>query len=340
MTDMSLAALGWTASFSSQVDTPSSLSPARVTEVKRDHLSLLTTQGPTTAITPDETGHYAVGDWVLVDGAKVAHRLERTTEIARRGAGPQAGRQLIAANVDTLAIVSSCNADFNVARLERYLAMASSAGCLPLIVLTKADTCDAPEDFARQAEALSPLVTAITLNAKTEASKLEPWCKNGQTLALVGSSGVGKTTLQNALTGVTDITQDIREDDAKGRHTTTARALRPTLAGGWLIDTPGMRELALSDASEGIDAVFSDITDLIPSCKFNDCAHQSEPGCAVQAAIADGTLDPDRLERWRKLLREDEINSQSIAQAHARSRSLQKMYNEGKKRSKHKRKQS
>lgn len=303
----------------------------------RDQVVGLTTNGPDTFVTPDETGLYAVGDWVLTDGPKVTRRLERTTEIARRAAGPQGGRQLIAANVDTLAIVTSCNDDFNVARLERYLAMSASAGCLPLIVLTKADMTDDPKSYVRRAEALSPLVTAIAINAHDEADLLAPWCKNGQTLALVGSSGVGKTTLQNHLTGVQALTQDIREDDAKGRHTTTSRALRPTLAGGWLIDTPGMRELALSDASDGIDAVFSDVTDLLGQCKFNDCAHQSEPGCAIQAAIAAGDLDPDRLDRWRKLLREDEINTQSIAQARARGKSMQKMYNEGKKRSKHKR---
>lgn len=303
----------------------------------RDQLILLGEDGPATAVTPDETGHYAVGDWVAYEGPKVTQRFERTTEIARRGAGPQAGRQLIAANVDTLAIVTSCNADFNVARLERYLAMASSAGCLPLIVLTKADMAEDPASYIKQAEALSPIVTALALNSKSEADLLMPWCKGGQTLALVGSSGVGKTTLQNALTGQIALTQDIREDDAKGRHTTTSRALRPTLAGGWLIDTPGMRELALSDASDGIDAVFSDVTDLIPQCKFNDCAHDSEPGCAVQAAIAAGDLDPDRLDRWRKLIREDQHNTETIAQARARYKSLQKMYNTGKKRSKHKR---
>lgn len=337
MTEHTLADLGWSAAFASQRDVEDTATPARVTEVMRDHLVLLAESGPTTAITPDETGLYAVGDWVLFDGPKVLRRLDRTTEIARRGAGPQAGRQLIAANVDTLAIVSSCNADFNVARLERYLAMCASAGCLPLVVLTKADLCDDPAAYVRQAEALSPLVTALAINVHQEADVLTPWCKKGQTLALVGSSGVGKTTIQNALTGVTALTQDIREDDAKGRHTTTSRALRPTLAGGWLIDTPGMRELALLDAGQGIDAVFADVTDLIDQCKFTDCAHETEPGCAVQAAIAAGDLDAGRLDRWRKLSREDLYNTETIAQTRARHKSREKMYNAGKKRSKHKR---
>ena len=143
--------------------------------------------------------------------------------------------------------------------------------------------------------------------------------------------------MQNQLTGITALTQDIREDDAKGRHTTTSRALRPTLAGGWLIDTPGIRELQLSDAADGIEAVFSDVTDLIGTCRFSDCAHVSEPGCAVQAAIAAGTLDPERLVRWQKLSREDQFNSESIAQRHARVRSFGKMAKQGKLRMKHKR---
>lgn len=306
--------------------------PARIVEVARDHLVALGPEGQISLVTPDATGLYAVGDWVLHDGGRVTDRLDRTTEIARKAAGPQAGRQLIAANVDTLAIVTSCNADFNAARLERYLALAAQAGCLPLIVLTKADLADDARDLERQAERLSPIVKAISLNAKDpqEALRLAPWCGKGQTLALVGSSGVGKTTIQNHLTGLNEATQDIREDDAKGRHTTTARALRRTLAGGWLIDTPGIRELALTDASEGIDAVFAEITDLTGQCRFTDCAHESEPGCAVKAAIAAGRLDPDRLDRWRKLQREDHYNSESVAESRARFRKLGKMYRIGK----------
>ncbi len=266
-------------------------------------------------------------------------RLDRTTELARRAAGPRAGAQLIAANVDTLGIVTSCNADFNPARLERYLALAASAGCLPLIVLTKPDLSDDPDDYVRQALRLSPIVTALALIATDadEAARLAPWCGPGQTLALVGSSGVGKTTLQNHLTGIAAATRGIREDDAKGRHTTTARSLRPTLAGGWLIDTPGMREFGLTDAADGIDAVFSDVTDLIGQCRFTDCAHETEPGCAVRAAIDAGTLDEARLHRWRKLLREDAHATETIAKVRDRNRKLTKMHKSGKKRGRSKR---
>lgn len=330
-----LTGLGLSAHFARQIEIDAEVTPARIAEVARDHVIALTEAGPLALVTPDSTGGYAVGDWVLHDGARVTALLDRQTEIRRKAAGPQAGSQLIAANVDTLGIVTSCNADFNIARLERYLALAAQSDCLPLIVLTKADLADDPRDFERQAERLSPLVTAIALNAKDgeDAARLAPWCGRGQTLALVGSSGVGKTTLQNHLTGLAEATQDIREDDAKGRHTTTARALRPTLHGGWLIDTPGIRELALAEAAEGIDAVFAEIVELARSCRFNDCAHETEPGCAVKAAIEAGSLDPGRLERWRKLQREDRYNSESIAEARARYRRLNKMYKVGKARS-------
>ena len=208
-----------------------------------------------------------------------------------------------------------------------------------MIILTKADQCDDPCGYRREAERLSPLVTAVTLNAKDvdEARGLDPWCRDGQTLALVGMSGVGKTTLQNALTGIEAETQSIREDDARGRHTTTVRQMRRTLADGWLIDTPGMRELGLYDAEEGISEVFADIEELSTQCRFRDCAHEGEPGCAVQAAVASGVLDAGRLERWRKLRVEDAIATETVAQSRARQKSRQKIYNEGKARSRDKR---
>lgn len=333
MTAFTLASLGWSDHFARQVATDDPATPARVSAVSRADLTVLGPDGPTSVITSDSTGLYAVGDWVMTLGPRVTARLDRRTEIARRAAGPVAARQLIAANVDTLAIVTSCNADFNEARLERYLAMASSAGCLPLILLTKADQCDDPGSYVHAAARLSSLVTAFAINGRDpqDVARLNAWCGPGQTLALVGSSGVGKTTLQNHLTGVQAATQDIREDDAKGRHTTTARALRPTLAGGWLIDTPGIRELQLSDAADGIEAVFSDVTDLLGQCRFSDCAHESEPGCAVQAAIATGTLDPERLRRWQKLSREERHSSETVAETRERARRMNKLYKSGKK---------
>jgi len=170
-----------------------------------------------------------------------------------------------------------------------------------------------------------------------DVKRLTPWCSSGQTLALVGSSGVGKTTIQNRLTDVIDTTQGIRSDDSKGRHTTTNRNLRATHGGGWLIDTPGMRELRLVDAEEGVEEVFGDITELATACKFNDCAHVTEPGCAVRAAIDAGDLDAARLERWRKLAKENRFNTATVGENRGHLKRLQKMYDAGKERGQAKR---
>lgn len=331
-----LAPLGWTSHFARQLD-GTDLRPARVAEVQRSHLLALPDN--LRLLAPTGTGRFAVGDWLLHDGTSAVRRLDPTTEIVRKTAGEGSERQLIAANVDTLGIVTSCNADFSVPRLERYLAVAMQAGCLPLVILTKADQAADPERYLREARRLSPLVTALALNAldPEDVARLHPWCGPGQTLALVGSSGVGKTTIQNALTGIEAATQGIREDDARGRHTTTARQLRRTLAGGCLIDTPGMRELGMIDAAEGIAAVFADIEALATDCRFRDCAHEGEPGCAVQAAIAEGRLEADRLRRWRKLLREDRLHSESLHERHARTRAWAKATQAGSERSRWKR---
>ncbi len=344
MTNPTLAALGWSQRHTAQLtDADASLVPARVNRVSRTRLTALSEGGALSLLTQsaDSSGDYATGDWVLTDPETglIARRLDRDTLLSRRAAGSGLETQLIAANVDTLAIVTSCNADFNVARLERYLAMAASAGCLPLIVLTKSDLTEDARDYARRAEALSPLASAIALNAKAEdaAEVLKPWAKDGQTLALVGSSGVGKTTLANALTGAEDATAGIREDDAKGRHTTTSRGLARTIFGGWLIDTPGMRALRLNDASDGIGAVFADIEALAEQCKFRDCQHEAEPGCAVQAAIAAGDLDADRLRRFGKLVREDEINHESAHERRAREKGFHRMVKSVQAASRHKR---
>jgi ribosome biogenesis GTPase len=335
LTGFSLSDLGWSDHFARQATGHDGMTPARVFAVARDVLTLMSPDGEVRVTPKESTGLFAVGDWVMTDGLRTVARLAPRTEIARRAAGVTADRQLIAANVDTLAIVTSCNADFNPARLERYLAVAASAGCLPLVVLTKADGVADPGRFVREAQRLSPLVTAMALDAREpeEVARLMPWVRPGQTLALVGSSGVGKTTLQNALTGVEDVTQGIREDDARGRHTTTARALRRTTAGGWLIDTPGMRELQLTDAAEGIAEVFADIGALAADCRFTDCRHEGEPGCAVQAAIARGDLEEARLHRFRKLEREDRFNSEAVHQRHARVRAWAKATRAGRERS-------
>ena len=326
MTNLTYADLGWTRHFATLADADGT-HPLRIAEVHRNAVTAIDRDGSHRLTVPEAIGPLAVGDWVQAEDYAVTHLFDRQSTLARRAAGEDARVQLIAANVTTLGIVSSCNADFNERRLERYLILAADAGCLPLVILTKADQTDTPDSFTRRAEALSPLVTALAIDATDplEIKRLHPWCRAGDTLALVGSSGVGKTTIRNALTGESAETQGIREDDARGRHTTTSRALVRTTASGWLIDTPGMRALRLLDAGDGIEAVFSDIEDLAQTCRFNDCAHDTEPGCAIQAALADGTLDADRLRRWRKLKAEDLRNTEKVHEARARDKDFGKM---------------
>lgn len=326
---MTLSDLGWSAHFLDQLtedDAP--YLPARIAAVHRDRVDALTPQGPISLVLPPglSTAEVAVGDWVLSDGRRLHRLLDRQSVLTRRAAGKGIERQLIAANLDRLAILTSCNAEFNVARLDRYIALAHAGGVAPAIILTKADTTD-PASYIAEAEQAARGAPVIALNAKDRhaTDALTEWCGPGQTLGLVGSSGVGKSTLAGSLTGTQQDTGVIREADARGRHTTSARFLIRTLAGGWLIDTPGMRELRLAEATEGIAATFDDLDALAHSCRFNDCAHENEPGCAIRAALAAGQIDRDRISRWQKLLREDAQNSETVAQARARHRAFGKM---------------
>jgi len=308
------------------------LIPARIATVHRDRVMGFSEIG-TLELTLDPgitTAAVGVGDWALCapDQHRLVRVLDRQTELTRGTEYHTGEKQLIAANLDTLFITSSCNNDFNPARLERYLALAHDAMITPVIVLTKADQCDDPDAYVDQARLLGRDLEVIAVDAKNDdvPALLAPWCGKGQTVALAGSSGVGKTTLANALTGGNAATQDIREDDARGRHTTTGRSLHAMRTGGWLIDTPGMRGLGVAEVAFGIDATFPEISELAETCKFRDCDHETEPGCAVQAAIALGEIDPERLKRFKKLKRENEQATQTIAQARDRSRKLGKMY--------------
>lgn len=341
-----LASLGWSHMFGAQIsDDDRGLLPVRVMSAHRRSVAVV---GPgfDHRIAPhinnavDEEDYPTVGDWLLIDPEtdQINRILTRKSLFKRKAPGSDQRIQLIAANVDTLFIVTSCNPDFNIARIERYLVLASDAGATPVIVLTKSDQSETADDYAAAARAIQPGLMVEVVNALDPASLsgLAPWCALGQTVALLGSSGVGKSTLTNSLANLNIVTQDMRADDAKGRHTTTGRALYHLPQGGLILDTPGMRELQLADVGAGLDAVFADIIELATQCKFRNCAHASEPGCAVTAALKSGNLDLGRVQRWQKLSTEDSANTESIANRRARERDVSKMITTATRHKKHK----
>jgi len=253
-----------------------------------------------------------VGDWVLIEDQanhkpQIVALLPRRTSIKRGAAGEHYRQQLIAANVDTVFVVCGLDLDFNPRRIERYLLLVRG-GAEPVVVLTKADLAAADPSTAPEADATRAMlaelgVAVCTVNAKDPASvaQLAPWLQPGRTAVLVGSSGAGKSTLTNTLLGEERMkTSAVRAHDSRGRHTTTYRALLPLPSGACMIDTPGMRELKPT-GEEDVGENFSDVEALAAQCKFRDCRHGKEPGCAVQAAMAAGTLDPQRFANYLKL---------------------------------------
>lgn len=296
------------------------LIPGRILVQQRGQYGLVTDLGDLTgqisgklARDAEPGGYPAVGDWVAVAARPAEHAatihavLPRRTAFVRRAADSIATEQVVAANVDVALLVASMNADLNPRRLERYLASAWQSGAKPVVVLTKADMAEDAEGDIADAESVAFGAPVLVVSAVTGQGMeaLAALLKPGETAVLVGSSGVGKSSLVNALAGAELMdTGGIREDDARGRHTTTHRELIRLPSGALILDTPGMRELGLLDADEGLSTTFEDVEQIAGSCRFSDCHHGNEPGCAVRAALESGELDPGRWKSFVKLQKE------------------------------------
>jgi ribosome biogenesis GTPase len=327
-----LESLGWDAAWARAFEAVSDAggAPARVVSANRDAWLIAGLDGDAEPRLATITGRLrfeavgpvdlpAVGDWVAAGAADDGRAVIRAVvprrsmlgrtggDASRRGSGRTADEQVLAANVDLVLIVAGLDRDFNVRRIERYLAVAWSSGATPLLVLNKADVDDELEGHRLAAASVAPGVDVVAISARTGTGlgDLEARLAAGATAVVVGSSGVGKSTLVNALLGhERQATNAVREDDARGRHTTTIRELIPLPSGALLVDTPGIRSLEVIGADDGMDAAFADVAELAAACRFRDCRHDEEPGCAVQAAVVSGRLAPDRFEGYRKLERE------------------------------------
>ena len=300
--------------------------PARITAQHKERYELACDGGPVFARL--KTKEYydgdelfpTVGDYVMIDhqpggDSRILATLPRRTCFARRAPGPVPRDQAVAANFDYVFILQSMNQDFNPRRLERYLTLGRQSGAEPVILLTKADLAADPGEYLARAERVAAGAAIHPLSVRTGfgLEALDPYLKPGTTLVLLGSSGVGKSSLVNALSGSEGMrVSGIREADGKGRHTTTHRQLLRLSCGALLIDTPGMRELGLWEARQGLEDSFADVERCLGRCRFSDCTHTREPGCAVRAALAAGELDPTRWESWRKLNAEAETHAEVL----------------------------
>jgi ribosome biogenesis GTPase len=344
-----LASLGWDATFEAAYARYASDSchrPGRVARVDRGVCTVLTDTGTTraslaggilSAAAGDPVALPCAGDWVVVrswpdERVTIEAVLPRRATIVRRTAGKGAVGQVLAANLDAAAVVEPMDPAPDLARIDRLAALAWESGARPLVLLAKADLAADPDAVAAQVADTAPGIEVIPVSARfgDGLDLVRPLVEPGRTLALLGRSGAGKSTLVNALAGATVMaTQGIRGVDGKGRHTTTHRALIPIPGGGAVLDTPGLRAVGLLDAAAGLDRTFADIEELASACRFADCRHDREPGCAVRAALDAGQLAPRRLASWRKLQREIAFETRRraarvAAAEQARSRRMQR----------------
>jgi ribosome biogenesis GTPase len=320
---MSLEEYGWNEEFSKRFETyrNQELSCGRVTLVHRGLFLLQTGEAEIEATTRGRQRHLAevggslpvIGDWVAFQPASEGGRalihsvLPRKTKLSRKVAGARTKEQVVAANVDTVFLVMGLDGNFSLRRVERLLVMAWESGAFPVIVLNKADVSSDSEARRRDVEAVAPGVPVLVVSAIEQVGldELRPFLREGQTVVLVGSSGVGKSTIINRLLGREAMpTREVRHKDDRGRHTTTHRQLFKLPDGGLLIDNPGIRELQMWSADEGLPSSFEDIYALADRCRFRDCSHHGEPGCAVREAVEEGALPEERLNNYRNLMKE------------------------------------
>jgi ribosome biogenesis GTPase len=320
-----LASVGWDASFAAsyaqRAPEGPGRQPGRVTRADRGVCTVLTPAGPVRASLAgsllaaagrDPVALPCAGDWVVVrtwpDGRITAEAvLPRRSAVVRRTAGKDATGQVLAANVDTAAVVEPIDPAPDLGRIERLLSLAWQSGADPLVLLSKADLAADPVTVARQVADVTAGVEVLPVSAERGAglAALRPRLAAGRTIALLGPSGSGKSTLVNALAGgPVMITQRVRRADGRGRHTTAYRALVPLPGGGAVLDTPGLRAVGLLDGATGLDRAFADVAGLVAACRFADCGHDAEPGCAVRAALGSGGLSLRRWESWQKLRKE------------------------------------